>query len=746
MERANTHVGAENMEEDTGLKVRSNVKLTNQDKEFMKQISGNSDAYSRGGNQDEAADRDMHKSEHDGRRQAGDGGDKDSESPANNGSDHAGGRAGQVATEYTNGDLEAAGCSNFKGKIAWKAPDGGWGWVIVLSALVISLIVDGLTYTFGVFLGELERVFQEPKSTISLASSLQVGLYLFIGPVVSALTNRFGCRAVIIAGSFVAGFAFIISSWSKDVTMLIMTYGVIGGIGFGLMYLPAIVAVSVYFEERRAFATGIAVCGSGIGTFILAPLTDFLLYEYNWSWTLLILGGLILNGIVFGALVRPLELQKYGAAESKYKANSEDLGDRDGTSYRDSGKRPPELSSNGVSPPESVPLITLTDEQDKTLIVSAQATEKAKPPQVPALFFYSTPNMHNSGALSLATDKKRKSSEKVAVTGSQPAGGRPRSNTLDLLLRTGTSKPTPRAVKSHAASQPRPRARAPLGLAFISLSDANLNRIREDVQLPLSRKDIQLSGPLALEDSEEKSQGIYVQTMKSSSSLTPKEGHPTGTSRRRGIWACLPASARDTLEEMLSLSILKDKRYWFVLMGNFFCMIGFYVPFVYVPDRAKQIGIQEDKAAFLLSIIGITNTVGRVLTGVVINFLNIDCLLVTSVALALAGVVTAACPLCYSYASLAAASAIFGVCVAAYISLCSVLLCELLGVENLTNAFGFVILFRGVACIMGPPIAGALIDATGIFDPSFYIGGGMIVLGAVCHALLLIPCCRRQKT
>lgn len=56
-----------------------------------------------------------------------------------------------------------------------------WGWVIVLSALVISLIVDGLTYTFGVFLGELERVFQEPKSTISLASSLQVGLYLFIG-------------------------------------------------------------------------------------------------------------------------------------------------------------------------------------------------------------------------------------------------------------------------------------------------------------------------------------------------------------------------------------------------------------------------------------------------------------------------------------------------------------------------------------------------------------------------------------
>ena len=35
------------------------------------------------------------------------------------------------------------------------------------------------------------------------------------------------------------------------------------GFGFGLIYLPAIVSVSMYFEKRRAFATGIAVCGSG---------------------------------------------------------------------------------------------------------------------------------------------------------------------------------------------------------------------------------------------------------------------------------------------------------------------------------------------------------------------------------------------------------------------------------------------------------------------------------------------------
>ena len=46
------------------------------------------------------------------------------------------------------------------------------------------------------------------------------------------------------------------------------------GMGFGLIYLPAIVCVSMYFEKKRAFATGIAVCGSGIGTFIMAPVSQ----------------------------------------------------------------------------------------------------------------------------------------------------------------------------------------------------------------------------------------------------------------------------------------------------------------------------------------------------------------------------------------------------------------------------------------------------------------------------------------
>ena len=81
----------------------------------------------------------------------------------------------------------------------------------------------------------------------------------------------------------------------------------ISGIGFGLIYLPAIVSVGYYFSTKRAFATGIAVCGSGLGAFVFAPLTQFLLEAYDWKGALLIVAGMALNCAVFGALMRPLQ-------------------------------------------------------------------------------------------------------------------------------------------------------------------------------------------------------------------------------------------------------------------------------------------------------------------------------------------------------------------------------------------------------------------------------------------------------
>ena len=62
-----------------------------------------------------------------------------------------------------------------------------------------------------------------------------------------------------------------------------------------------ICSVILYFQ-------GIAVCGSGVGTFVFAPLANFLLDQYGWKGANLIFAALCFNCAVFGALMRPLEL------------------------------------------------------------------------------------------------------------------------------------------------------------------------------------------------------------------------------------------------------------------------------------------------------------------------------------------------------------------------------------------------------------------------------------------------------
>ena len=64
------------------------------------------------------------------------------------------------------------------------------------------------------------------------------------------------CRPVCIFGAVFSWASFSLSVMSPSVGVMMVTYGVMGGLGLGLIYLPAIVSVGFYFERRRALATG----------------------------------------------------------------------------------------------------------------------------------------------------------------------------------------------------------------------------------------------------------------------------------------------------------------------------------------------------------------------------------------------------------------------------------------------------------------------------------------------------------
>lgn len=60
-------------------------------------------------------------------------------------------------------------------------PDGGWGWFIVFGSFLCMVLVDGMCFSYGLFLSELEETFGASKMQMTLGGSLLTGFYFMVG-------------------------------------------------------------------------------------------------------------------------------------------------------------------------------------------------------------------------------------------------------------------------------------------------------------------------------------------------------------------------------------------------------------------------------------------------------------------------------------------------------------------------------------------------------------------------------------
>ncbi|KAJ8008306.1 hypothetical protein DPEC_G00103470 [Dallia pectoralis] len=112
------------------------------------------------------------------------------------------------------------------------------------------------------------------------------------------------------AGGFLSGLGFILASQATCVTHLYLTMGIISGFGWALVFTPMVAVVMQYFKQRRSLATALGFTGIGLSSFVFSPFFQWLLEMYAWRGALLILGGLSLNIVACGALIRPLGATK----------------------------------------------------------------------------------------------------------------------------------------------------------------------------------------------------------------------------------------------------------------------------------------------------------------------------------------------------------------------------------------------------------------------------------------------------
>ena len=78
----------------------------------------------------------------------------------------------------------------------------------------------------------------------------------------------------------------------------------VSGAGGMLVFSPSYVAVSQWFDKKKGKAMALSTLGTGLGSVCMAPLIALLVDQYNYFGTMLIVGALLLNCAVGGALYR----------------------------------------------------------------------------------------------------------------------------------------------------------------------------------------------------------------------------------------------------------------------------------------------------------------------------------------------------------------------------------------------------------------------------------------------------------
>ncbi|XP_069115284.1 monocarboxylate transporter 12-like isoform X2 [Argopecten irradians] len=489
---------------------------------------------------------------------------------------------------------------------------------------------------------------------------------IFVGPFVSLLLRRYSIRSVTVAGSIVSAIGFILSIFSPNIELLVITYGIIGGIGFCMMFIPAIIVVGLYFDKKRALATGIATSGSGLGTFGYAYLTDALLSSYGWRGTILILAGIVLNVVVCGLVFRPLLNRR--CKLSSYKKHC-------GSSM---------ASSSGLSDYPEVSEILLDRKYGVDgFVTNATNTNDFVICNVPLEF-------HKLDRIDISR------SSDVIIPNDRILDRKSRKFSSAINLSDQRSDVLSAMTKSQVLNQRflKPMEKPNI---FYSGSVQNITGIQSNLDL------------------------------KSDSINLTKEDDETNSQR-----PCFGMNRND----IFCFELLKDPTFLLLTI----CMTTWtaqIVSLTYLPDMALSKGLPRSQCAFLISIVGITNIVGRLVSGFITDCLHVKSIIIYACALFVAAAINFLLPFCDSFYLFAICAGIFGFCMASAVSLRTIVIADHLGIDKLTRAFGLIALFQGIAFIINPPLAGFLFDKTNSYVYPFALTGCMyLVSGGVCIPLL----------
>ncbi|XP_068631908.1 monocarboxylate transporter 14-like [Battus philenor] len=652
-----------------------------------------------------------------------------------------------------------------------RIPDGGWGWVVVTSSFVISMIADGISFSFGLLYIEFLDEFKTSKSTTAWIGSLFIAVPLLSGPIMSALVDRYGCRSMTILGGIISALGFALASVSKTIEMMMITFGVIAGLGLGLVYVTAVVSIAYWFEKKRNLAVGLGACGTGVGTFVYAPMTQYFIDEYGWRGTILLLSGTLLNLCVCGCVMRDPEwwIQEQKRQRNDDKYNSKDEVKSRNSSYAsvanpyvfdyDSptrGKGMKRLIAKGVAP-------------EKVIKDEAAAIERYE-----SILQYTKNNIQRSMSVEnlptyLTYDDKmskkmleniiKRISIQYNMEVKQPSFVNKRQKETKNLKKY-TEQYDPPGVAFINQFLQRSRSEKHRNLIEYPWRKYQLKNNNENEMIKLLNSELKDNKSIIKQDSKEnrrewlkKQLSVnhhYLKDLKMPINSISHRNAMLNIKRYRLKASSCPDIFKNSMitinekedkwnddliscfADMFNVALLKKATFDLMCFGTLILFIWFIVPYFYLAEHMIHNGYSEDDGATMLSLIGITNTIGMVGLGWIGDFPKVSIGNLYAFCLILCGVSVAAIPAAVSsYWILASISSAFGLLFAASFTFTPSLLVQLVSLDDFTSAYGLVLLAQGIGHLIGPPLSGLIYDLTLSWELAFYLAGGWIIISGI---------------
>lgn len=210
---------------------------------------------------------------------------------------------------------------------SYKYDQGLTAWFQVVVSYLLVFNGFGYLSAFGLFQSHWESVLSRPASDVAWVGSLQLCLLFFIGTVSGRAMDAGYFRSLLLVGCFLQILGIFTTSVATRFWQLVLSQGVVQGIGNGLLFTPLITLVSTYFKRKRAFALALAACGAPIGgviftTVSLRPIdmevrtkiiqiARQLEQLISFGWIIRVMGFVVLlNAFIVAAFARPRPIKR----------------------------------------------------------------------------------------------------------------------------------------------------------------------------------------------------------------------------------------------------------------------------------------------------------------------------------------------------------------------------------------------------------------------------------------------------